>query len=1118
MAIFGIFKNLLLGQQSNNQSTNHKLPSIILKDVNPMDQWKVLGEIGEGAFGKIEKVCSLNNSHLIAASKAISLQEGEDLDDFLVEIEILSLSKEHENIVGLHACYFFEEKLYMMLEYCAGGAIDSIMADLDKPLTEPQIAYVAHGVVKALEFLHSQAVIHRDLKAGNILLTADGVVKLADFGVSAIMKNNQKRDSFIGTPYWMAPEVIICETFKDQPYDSRADIWSLGITLIEMAQIEPPNHNMNPMRVVIKIQKSEPPTLAHPQRWSSTFSEFLRKCLVKNPDERWNAHQLLNHSFIRTSTDRRPIIKLLCEKNADVLEEIIEVVGANNIEIDSIADSEERETCSDIDSISTINNNNQLRASIENIPNFRHVPFETTSTVVIDPNKDNNNKNNEQQPQQFVIVSKKNYEAPQPPEPSAALLPWGTTPLDDDIINARSHSTLSPSGREAIQILDDLCDVLDNDGDEDLVSRNTSLQSEPAALEERPLPSLHSSSIDTQNKMNEKTVVHLSNEQITPEPTTIHLSCDDDLPPPEPPVDYDVEDNISRVKLQKEISNNVIPERISKTEDKRKRSGSVATSENITSTATNGVAYLNQRHSHPVADNHLQKQNVLPPIKTSPSLPTQERNIVHSSIPTTTSNLIEKTQQVHRPQQQKEQQHQGPVHVPMRKSPHRATVTKRTRTYVVDGVEVSTTTMHVLGEKQDLELRKKELRDLKRIQREEARQQQELNARAEQIREQQERKFAFEIQAIQKSYENEVEAISKAQKKKMEETEKQQEEEMRNLGKRIRVDQERDLRLFRDRLRQQEKILKQEVGMLPKSQRKPVMKQRQESFEKYQIDKEAEFINQLERNRENFLQKAQDRHRERLCLLERQFLEQKHQLERGLETAQWELEEAQLAEKHALLTQQFRDVFHLQRTHMLARHAKEVEHVRRINQANEENMLRALTIDRKALPKVLRNESKTRSMMFRKSLEVDLPGESSETWTAKIKVFEEKEKQRIRLKMDEYDLKCKRKLAQLVENNQNILRELEEIHNEKRNMLLDNERAKLAEYEKEYQQVLSEWRSNLSARKAALEAKFNEELATQERFYSSEMTVNSGVSSSSSSSSCAVPARAYNVFGQDQHL
>ncbi|KAF7637556.1 Protein kinase domain-containing protein [Meloidogyne graminicola] len=322
MDVFGMFKNLLLGQQSDNQSANLKLPPIILKDVNPKDYWEVICEIGEGAFGKIEKVSSLTNSHLIAASKAISLQEGENFKDFLVEIEILEFSKEHVNIVGLHACYFYDEKLYMILEYCAGGAINSIMTALNKPLTEPQIAYVTHGVVNALEFLHSKGVIHRDLKSENILLTDDGFVKLADFGVSAIMMNNYKRDTYNGTPHWMAPEVIICETFRDQPYDSRADIWSLGITLIEMAQIDPPNHSMNPMRVAIKIQKSDPPKLAHPERWSPTFSEFLTKCLVKDPDGRWSAQQLLTHKFIRSSTDRRPIIELLIENNVDVQEVI----------------------------------------------------------------------------------------------------------------------------------------------------------------------------------------------------------------------------------------------------------------------------------------------------------------------------------------------------------------------------------------------------------------------------------------------------------------------------------------------------------------------------------------------------------------------------------------------------------------------------------------------------------------------------------------------------------------------------------------------------------------------------------------------------------------------------
>jgi serine/threonine protein kinase len=116
-----------------------------------------------------------------------------------------------------------------MLEFCAGGAIDNIMVELGKPLTEPQIAYITHYVCDALAFLHSNHVIHRDLKAGNILLTGDGTVKLADFGVSAKMKSNmERRNSFIGTPYWMAPEVMFCETFKDQPYDFLSDIWSLG--------------------------------------------------------------------------------------------------------------------------------------------------------------------------------------------------------------------------------------------------------------------------------------------------------------------------------------------------------------------------------------------------------------------------------------------------------------------------------------------------------------------------------------------------------------------------------------------------------------------------------------------------------------------------------------------------------------------------------------------------------------------------------------------------------------------------------------------------------------------------------------------------------------------------
>ncbi|XP_032301233.1 STE20-like serine/threonine-protein kinase isoform X4 [Coturnix japonica] len=196
------------------------------------------------------------------------------------------------------------------------------MLELERPLTEPQIKVVCRQTLEALNYLHENKIIHRDLKAGNILFTLDGDIKLADFGVSA--KNTrtiQRRDSFIGTPYWMAPEVVMCETSKDRPYDYKADIWSLGITLIEMAQIEPPHHELNPMRVLLKIAKSDPPTLAQPSKWSSDFKDFLKKCLEKNVDARWSATQLLQHPFV-TVTSNKPIRELIAEAKAEVTEEV----------------------------------------------------------------------------------------------------------------------------------------------------------------------------------------------------------------------------------------------------------------------------------------------------------------------------------------------------------------------------------------------------------------------------------------------------------------------------------------------------------------------------------------------------------------------------------------------------------------------------------------------------------------------------------------------------------------------------------------------------------------------------------------------------------------------------
>uniref|UniRef100_A0AAQ4QRZ2 non-specific serine/threonine protein kinase n=1 Tax=Gasterosteus aculeatus aculeatus TaxID=481459 RepID=A0AAQ4QRZ2_GASAC len=277
------------------------------RDIDPNDLWEIIGELGDGAFGKVYKARNKETGAL-AAAKVIETKCEEELEDYIVEIDILAQC-DHRYIVKLLDAFYHDNNLWIMIEFCPGGAVDAIMLELDRGLTEPQIKVVCRQMLEALDYLHSMKIIHRDLKAGNILLMLDGDIKLADFGVSAKnTKTLQRRDSFIGTPYWMAPEVVMCETMKDAPYDYKADIWSLGITLIELAQIEPPHHELNPMRVLLKIAKF--------------CSNFLKKALDKNPETRPTIAQLMEHPFVKSVTSNRPLRELVAEAKAEVMEEI----------------------------------------------------------------------------------------------------------------------------------------------------------------------------------------------------------------------------------------------------------------------------------------------------------------------------------------------------------------------------------------------------------------------------------------------------------------------------------------------------------------------------------------------------------------------------------------------------------------------------------------------------------------------------------------------------------------------------------------------------------------------------------------------------------------------------
>ncbi|XP_068254040.1 STE20-like serine/threonine-protein kinase isoform X2 [Nyctibius grandis] len=318
MSFFNFRKIFKLGGEKKKKQYEH-----VKRDLNPEEFWEIIGELGDGAFGKVFKAQN-KETKVLAAAKVIDTKSEEELEDYMVEIDILA-SCDHPNIVKLLDAFYYENNLWILIEFCAGGAVDAVMLELERPLTEPQIKVVCRQTLEALNYLHENKIIHRDLKAGNILFTLDGDIKLGNHricGVSAKnTKNNTRRDSFIGTPYWMAPEVVMCETSKDRPYDYKADIWSLGITLIEMAQIEPPHHELNPMRVLLKIAKSDPPTLAQPSKWSSDFKDFLKKCLEKNVDARWSATQLLQHPFV-TVTSNKPIRELIAEAKAEVTEEV----------------------------------------------------------------------------------------------------------------------------------------------------------------------------------------------------------------------------------------------------------------------------------------------------------------------------------------------------------------------------------------------------------------------------------------------------------------------------------------------------------------------------------------------------------------------------------------------------------------------------------------------------------------------------------------------------------------------------------------------------------------------------------------------------------------------------
>ncbi|KAM9065012.1 STE20-like serine/threonine-protein kinase isoform X1 [Sarcophilus harrisii] len=1208
MSFFNFRKIFKLGSDKKKKQYEH-----VKRDLNPEDFWEIIGELGDGAFGKVFKAQN-KETNVLAAAKVIDTKSEEELEDYMVEIDILA-SCDHPNIVKLLDAFYYENNLWILIEFCAGGAVDAVMLELERPLTESQIQVVCKQTLEALNYLHENKIIHRDLKAGNILFTLEGDIKLADFGVSA--KNTrtiQRRDSFIGTPYWMAPEVVMCETSKDRPYDYKADVWSLGITLIEMAQIEPPHHELNPMRVLLKIAKSEPPTLAQPSKWSSNFKDFLKKCLEKNVDARWNTSQLLQHPFV-TVTSNKPIRELIAEAKAEVTEEVED--GKDD------DDDEETENSLPIPANKRASSDLSIASSEEdklsqNACVLESVSEKTEHSTIGDKPESNviNEKTVADKPEK-IVERNIDYIADDHLE-NIVELQNGT-----GLIKANKAEEKELKVEEILEVEDRVSEgnaVIERKDNDQLTTSEIGADLKPEEEKNQKKQQLSKNEIKTNEKDSADHIAELVSEETGEKEENIR-EANIQGSESEVRLKTEVQDKIEETEVIKgevgdtgtvetgevedlgcnSAGNNAkeaqindknevieLSEKLKQIKPDPEVSGIKETQEqrivetNITDhMSVEGICVMNRSEEHLISTSGdivlIGDKPVTSEIEEIKETSSTEEILVQNTIHTGEKSVGSKTQDSHQPLLDIEQT-EFPSEIPVKIEPqviitsqpsetqpiipsininsqeteekgetgtssqaetsvhlepenqkendtdsgtgstadnssidlnlsitsflsknkdtgsislqetrrHKKTL-KKTRKFVVDGVEVSVTTSKIVTDSdsktEELRfLRRQELRELRFLQKEEQRAQQQLNNKLQQQREQIFRRFEQEMMSKKRQYDQEIENLEKQQKQTIERLEQEHTNRLRDEAKRIKGEQEKELSKFQNMLKNRKKEVINEVEKAPKELRKELMKRRKEELAQTQHAQEQEFVQKQQQELDGSLKKIIQQQKAELANIERECLNNKQQLMRAREAAIWELEERHLQEKHQLLKQQLKDQYFMQRHQLLKRHEKETEQMQRYNQRLIEELKNRQTQERARLPKIQRSEAKTRMAMFKKSLRINSTGTPDQD-RDKIKQFAAQEEKRQKNERMAQHQKHENQMRDLQLQCEANVRELHQLQNEKCHLLVEHETQKLKELDEEHGQELKEWREKLRPRKKTLEEEFARKLQEQEVFF-----------------------------------